>query len=114
VRRSVSTKERFLKVVAVRQAIAHSIQAGDSYLRARSEGQANRFAKAMQVLEDARDREAFNSWFLFHDDAEARNKYNDTDLQGHYTKFCDLDSAISGLEREHQRFNKMHAANTCE
>lgn len=109
-RRAVALKERYLKVVAVQSGIDRNIMQDEAYQWAKNPNQLERFRLAKDKLDSARELYDFSGYSLLNDMNFVKSRYPDADLAGHYAKFMDIQSAVEDMEREQNKFNRMHNA----
>lgn len=109
-RKAYLLKDRYLKATAVHSGIVRNIKNDSRYTWANNENQLGRLTDVANALEKSLQQHPFNTFWVLNDQASVKAKYTELDLQNHLVKFMDLEGAVSTMEKEHSRFNRMHNA----
>lgn len=109
IRKATAMKEKYLRVVAIQATLDDRILSDVKYERARNPCQENRFIEAKKKLADAVGQHEFSGWWLTNDLAVAKDLHG-ANLSGLLERFLGISDAVTTLEGEQSRFQKMHRA----
>ena len=110
IRKAATVKEKFLRATAIQATLDERIATDPKYEWARTVVQETRFKDAKAQLQDAIGAEEFHHWWITNDISAAKELYGN-DLLPHLERFLKIADAVTNLEKEQMRFQKMHRAN---
>ena len=111
-KRAEDLKCRYHQVISTQSTIAYSVKSDVKYEWANNDRQRERFNSVTTALSEAVDSDKFNRFFVTHDLDGVKAMYGH-DLTQHLVEFTGqaLVSAITNMEAEQARFNRMHISN---